>query len=187
MQDVHRTTALTSILCIVLLASGCASGSRARGEGESASAITDATPLPNITGTQWSCIAIADVDGSLVPVIGEPPTLLIAPDGKVTGFAGVNRYFTSATFGNVTTPPIPLTFGPIGATRMAGPPERMELERAFMAMLGRVRTAEVVANRGEVASDRADPDTTHATLVLHGDDILLARLVRVSAGARPRP
>ena len=175
------------ILCVTAVAPGCVShGTGSSGQGTSPP-FAAARPLPNIIGTQWRCTEIADANGSLVPVTGEPPTLLIGADDKVSGFAGVNRYFSTATFGNAMVPPIPLTFGPIGATRMAGPPERMELERAFMAMLGRIRSAEVVAGRGAVASECADPDTTHATLVLHGDDILLARLIQVSAGARPRP
>jgi heat shock protein HslJ len=40
---------------------------------------------------------------------------------------------------------MPLRFGPVGATRMAGPPERMALEEAFTSMLGTVRSASVAA------------------------------------------
>jgi heat shock protein HslJ len=74
----------------------------------------------------------------------------------------VNRYFASATFGNARTQPEPLRFGPVGATRMAGPPERMALEHAFTAMLESVRFSQVKSGatgpllvlsseRGEVA------------------------------------
>jgi len=161
------------ILCVAAVAPGCAShGTGSGGQGTSPP-FAAALPLPNITGTQWRCTEIADADGSLVPVTGEPPTLLIAADAKVSGFAGVNRYFSTATFASVMRPPIPLKFGPVGATRMAGPPDRMELETAFTSMLARVRFAQVVG--AAAAGTGGGAASADAALVLSGDAGVLAR------------
>jgi heat shock protein HslJ len=161
------------ILCVAAVAPGCAShGNGSDGQGASPP-FAAALSLPNITGTQWRCTEIADTNGSLVPVPGEPPTLLIAADDKVSGFAGVNRYFSTATFASVMAPPIPLTFGPVGATRMAGPPDQMELERAFTSMLSRVRFAQVVG--AAAAGTGGGTTSADATLILSGDAGVLAR------------
>jgi heat shock protein HslJ len=49
---------------------------------------------------------------------------------RATGFAGVNRYA-----GEYLLDGARLTFGPAVLTKMAGPPERMDLERRFTAAL----------------------------------------------------
>ena len=143
--------------------------------------------LPPITGTEWGCVELTGPDGSSVPVTDRPPTILIASDGKVSGFAGVNRYFTQATFGNTITAVTPLQFGPVGATRMAGPPERMALEAAFTSMLARVRSAKVVAVTDTAASDRAGAGAARAVLELKGEADVVARFVPAPADAPPAP
>lgn len=103
---------------------------------------------------------LVDAGGRHVDVTDRPPTLRIEPEGRASGFAGVNRYFADVTFGSVTVPPEPLRFGPVGATRMAGPPNRMALEEAFTSMLGTVRSARVMSAPGGpllvLASERGD-------------------------------
>ena len=178
-------TAFASVLCMALLATGCAPASRVGDDGARVSAFTDAVPLPSITGTQWSCTEVADATGSLVAVTGEPPTLLIGADAKVSGFAGVNRYFSTAAFASVMAPPIPLKFGPIGATRMAGPPERMELESAFTSMLARVSFAQVVGGAAKSAGRTSTP--ADAALVLSGDAGILARFTPSPADSASAP
>lgn len=106
---------------------------------------TAATAMPSIDRTAWTCIELVGADGRPVAVTDRPPTLLIGADGRASGFAGVNRFFAEARIGNTVSGAIaPLQFGPVGATRMAGPPERMALEEAFTGMLGSVRSAAVV-------------------------------------------
>lgn len=176
MTPAHRR-AVTLILCAAAVAPGCAPhGNGSDGQGTSPP-FAAALPLPNITGTQWRCTEIADANGSLVPVTGEPPTLLIGADDKVSGFAGVNRYFSTATFASVMAPPIPLTFGPIGATRMAGPPDQMELERAFTSMLARVRFAQVVGGASGGAGGRSVAGPAAPALILSSDAGVVARFV----------
>jgi heat shock protein HslJ len=102
-----------------------------------------ARALPRIDSVEWRCVWLVDAAGVAVNTSDRPPTLRVAPDGKASGFAGVNRFFASATFGSVIAQPEPLRIGPVGATRMAGPPERMALEHAFTAMLESVRFSEV--------------------------------------------
>lgn len=161
-----RSAALPALLCLALAATSCSSPAHNGGTAGDPSA-AGAAALPSLTGTDWNCIDLIGPDGSSVHVTDQPPTILIAADGKVSGFAGVNRYFSEVTFGNSITNVTPIRFGPVGATRMAGPPERMQLEGAFTSMLERVRSAKVVTGSGTAA---AGP-----TLVLSDGERVLAR------------
>jgi heat shock protein HslJ len=138
---------------------GCAGGPASVKTG-STSAAAHAESLPRIDSTEWRCVRLVDAGGRHVDVTDRPPTLRIEPEGRASGFAGVNRYFADVTFFSVTHPPEPLRFGPVGATRMAGPPERMALEEAFTSMLGTVRSARVMSAPGGpllvLASERGD-------------------------------
>ncbi len=60
-------------------------------------------------------------------------TLIIAPDGKFSGCAGINRYFGKAELNSTAGT---LKFGTAGATMMAGPGG--EYERAYLKMLSTV-------------------------------------------------
>ena len=150
---------IVAACAFLALAVGCAGGpAPAATAGTSAAA--QAVSLPRIDSTEWRCVRLVDAGGTQVDVTDRPPTLRIEPDGRASGFAGVNRYFADVTFSSVTAPPEPLRFGPVGATRMAGPPERMALEEAFTAMLGTVRSARVMSAPGGpmlvLASERGD-------------------------------
>ena len=169
--------ALPAMLCLALVFTGCSSPAQTGG-ANGAPSVTGATRLPSLTGTEWNCIELIGPDGTPVPVTDRPPTISIAADGKVSGFAGVNRFFTEATFGNTTTAVTPVKFGPVGATRMAGPPERMQLEGAFTSMLDRARSAQVVAGRGAAA---------RPTLVLSDGDRVLARFTPAPEEAPASP
>ena len=104
------------------------------------------TLLPGIDRTEWTCVELIGIDGKPVAVTDQPPSLFISAEGRASGFAGVNRYFAEATIGNaINYANVPLRFGPVGATRMAGPPERMALEDAFTSMLGGVRSAAIAS------------------------------------------
>lgn len=83
----------------------------------------------------WILVAI---DGTPVPEVGKTPTLNILEDGSAAGVGGVNRFNTQIEMqdGN-------LSFGPAAATKMAGPPEAMELESTYMARLDAVSSFEV--------------------------------------------
>ena len=112
--------------------------------------------LPGIDRTEWTCVELTGADGKPIAVTDQPPSLFISAEGRASGFAGVNRYFAEATVGNaINDKSVPLRFGPVGATRMAGPPERMALEDAFTSMLGGVRSAAIASGpRGAVLTLR---------------------------------
>jgi len=144
---------------LLTIFSGCSAGPAPAATGGT-SAAAHAEPLPRIDSTEWRCVRLVDAGGRQVDVTDRPPTLRIEPEGRASGFAGVNRYFADVTFSSVTSPPEPLRFGPVGATRMAGPPERMALEEAFTSMLGTVRSARVTSAPGGpllvLTSERGD-------------------------------
>ena len=86
--------------------------------------------LADLAGTTWTCTRI---EGLELPE-GSPPTLEFgAADEsgvvKIAGYGGVNRFGGTANAVGAG-----LAFGPMMATRMAGPPERMQLERAYLGI-----------------------------------------------------
>ena len=97
---------------LLTLLSGCA-GEPAPVTTGSTSAAAHAESLPRIDSTEWRCVRLVDAGGRHVDVTDRPPTLRIEPEGRASGFAGVNRYFADVTFGSVTVPPEPLRFGPV--------------------------------------------------------------------------
>jgi len=76
---------------------------------------------------------LVTVDGEPVPEVGKQPTMEISEDGTVSGVGGVNRFNTQVEVVDGR-----LSFGPTAATKMAGPPEAMDLESVFFARLGTV-------------------------------------------------
>ena len=81
---------------------------------------------------EWVLTAI---DGAPVTQAGKVPTLEVHEDGTAAGVGGVNRFRTEVQFVDNN-----LSFGPAAATKMAGPPEAMELESTYLARLGAVST-----------------------------------------------
>lgn len=137
--------ALAAVLASTISACGTT------GEGTASGGPGAAAALPRIDAVEWRCTELIGPDGAKVDVTDRPPSLRVGADFRASGFAGVNRYFAEAKVGNAMSQPEPLRFGPVGATRMAGPPERMELERAYTAMLEGVRSFSVGAGpRGPV-------------------------------------
>ena len=80
---------------------------------------------------------IAGDDGARLPDDeGARPTLAVDSDGRVSGFSGVNRY-TSALSPDDLDQGL-FSLGPVATTRMAGPPEAMNLESRFLETLDKV-------------------------------------------------
>ena len=73
---------------------------------------------------------------------GQSVSLEIQEDGKFAGQAPVNRYF-----GQVDTQQKTFKTGPVGATMMAGPPELMDAERDFFAVINDVKSVDVKAGK----------------------------------------
>ena len=99
-----------------------------------------------LIGHEWRCTRI----GSRTLTEDRTPTLLMTDDGKASGFAGVNRWFGTYSVDGST-----LKFGMMGMTRMAGPPERMQLEQAYADALAAVTRWSVSSGRLQLSEDNA--------------------------------
>jgi heat shock protein HslJ len=88
--------------------------------------------LRDITGIEWHLQKMI-TDNKSIPLIGDTNnTFSCDEDGKVAGVASINRYFGNFTLkenGDL------IWNKAFGMTRMAGPPELMELEAKFMQAL----------------------------------------------------
>lgn len=80
----------------------------------------------------WTLVAL---DGGPVPEVGKTPRLEFFDDGSVAGVSGVNSFRTESEIVDDR-----ISFGLMAMTKMAGPPEAMELESTFMTLLGSVST-----------------------------------------------
>ena len=101
---------------------------------------------PSLVGVTWACTSI---EGYGMPT-GETPTIEFAADGNFSGYAGVNRYFGLSKIKGEK-----LSLGDIGATKMAGTPERMALERAFTDSFPRIRRYRITDGRLELTDGNA--------------------------------
>jgi putative lipoprotein len=85
--------------------------------------------MESLAGTRWVATGFAGP---------QAPTLDFAPDARVSGTGGCNRYFGTAGF-----TPGALRFGKLGSTRMACPGPSMQDETRFFHALNAVRAARV--------------------------------------------
>ena len=72
------------------------------------------------------------INGKEYKLTDEKPFIKLENDGKVSGFASINRFFGSMLIDNQGS--VKWT-APFGSTRMAGPPELMEQENSFLNAL----------------------------------------------------
>ena len=158
MIRIVSSLAATAVIVVTLASCASSPDPRPAASDPRPAAQGSGTPtlLPGIDRTEWTCVQLTGADGKPIAVTDQPPSLFISAEGRASGFAGVNRYFAEATVGNaINYDNVPLRFGPVGATRMAGPPERMALEDAFTSMLGGVRSAAIASGpRGAVLTLR---------------------------------
>ena len=100
----------------------------------------------DLIGNEWRCTRI----GSRTLTEDRPPTLLMTAEGKASGFAGVNRWFGTYSVDGST-----LKFGMLGMTRMAGPPDRMQLEQTYADALATVTRWSVSSGRLQMSDSNA--------------------------------
>ncbi|MFO1458088.1 MAG: META domain-containing protein [Verrucomicrobiota bacterium] len=116
----------------LILLSGCATGSN---PGSPATAES----LARWENKDLKCVNLV-VQGTPVSLpVDAGITLRITGPGKVAGSSAVNRYFGGYTLG----PAGAIHWTPFGSTRMAGPPERMQLEDQFLKALESTTRADV--------------------------------------------
>jgi heat shock protein HslJ len=92
---------------------------------------TPVADLATLENTHWRLI---DLCGKPMPA-DAGVTLSFLPESQITGRAAVNRY--SGGFRVVDGV---LKSGPFITTRMAGPPEAMEREQAYLAAIGAAKS-----------------------------------------------
>ena len=119
-------------------------------------------PAAMLVGIDWTLTALI-VEGELVAFgVGEQaPTLRLDSSRRLvqtSGFAGVNRYSGPCNLGDDGH----LAFPPLITTRMAGPPERMQLESAYLAQLQNARSYAVAGRELTILSETG-------SLVFHTD------------------
>lgn len=83
-----------------------------------------------LAGPVWTLVVLGEQPVAVSTGAPAPNLEFDGGTGRATGFAGVNRYM-----GEFMLDGARLTFGPAALTKMAGPPERMELERRYTAAL----------------------------------------------------
>jgi heat shock protein HslJ len=98
-----------------------------------------ATNDVNLTGTSWKLVELAGKPATS-GAGGKEPFLSFTQDGKVSGFAGCNRFT-----GSFQNDDHELSFSPLAATRMACA-EGMEQENRFLAMLAQVKRYSIRGN-----------------------------------------
>jgi heat shock protein HslJ len=86
--------------------------------------------LNQITGMQWILKSMKE-KGQDYPLTGENPFIKFEPDGKVSGFASINRYFGSVQVDGEGN----LKWSPFGSTKMAGSENLMIQEDMFLRIL----------------------------------------------------
>lgn len=117
-------------------------------------ALTGPVAAQTLTGGDWTVTALP---GGALPD-GPAPVIAFAEGGRLSGQSGCNRFM-----GSWAQDGLALTFGALGATKMACPPDRMDLERRMFEALARVRSMAI---------------TPGGALELLGDQGLLIRAER---------
>ena len=112
----------------------------------------------------WTVVSVRN-GARAVPVLtpGEAPTARFAAT-TVTGSGGVNRY--RAEYGTTSADSIAITLGPV--TKMAGPPELMTQENAYLSALADARRYRVTADSLELL------DAAGATIVSYAHSVPVA-------------
>jgi heat shock protein HslJ len=141
---------LSAITCLSVSAcsrdTGQAAAPAAPPAEEADSAAADAED-PGVLVGDWRLVTIG---GEPAPEGLDVPTLMVQADGRVAGFAGVNRYMGSlgGQEGKV--------FGPMPTTMMAGPPEAMALEARFNKAMSEATDFRVEGDRLTIVSGTDD-------------------------------
>jgi len=114
------------------------------------SEVTGTITVGTFAAIEWQLV---QMDGQPLAAGAKPPVIHFETNG-VRGFAGCNRFTAPLE----ETAPGEIDIGPAAATRMACPPEQMELEQKFLAQLDKVSRYSFLA--GQLALSWQDKDGT---------------------------
>ncbi len=111
------------------------------------------------TGTVWKLVQL---DGQMFGQEELPTLVLDASSSQANGFGGINHFSGSYKLEGDT-----ISFGPLAATKMAGPSDKMKLEEDYLKALSRATTWKIhgpwltlSAGETEVARFQATPAGT---------------------------
>ena len=96
-------------------------------------------------GTYWNVLEVDGAEFKADKDQRDPHLRLDLQHKRATGYGGVNSFF-----GNFETSDVKLQFGPIAATRRAGPPAAMAFESAFLKALEATRSYRISGDRLEL-------------------------------------
>ena len=111
--------------------------------------------IDDISGIEWHLTKMKMADKSISLIENSKTTFSCDEDGKVAGVASINRYFGNFNLkenGDIVWNKA------FGMTRMAGPPELMEQEAAFMHALP--QTARLYLKASKLILISKDESTT---------------------------
>lgn len=131
-----RAARLSALLAVLLLAVSACTSTDGEGDG----------PPPvdwsAMTSQRWRLIELGGAPIALASNVA----LEFEGLDRVSGHSGINQYM--GTFQHIA--PNALHFGSLASTRMAGPPEAMELEQAYLKALAAVDAARLTEGRLEL-------------------------------------
>jgi heat shock protein HslJ len=113
------------------MVAACVLGVAAMGLGACATGQGGGSNAREAIGVTWAQRGEAGARG--------PRTLLLGPDGRASGFAGVNQYFGTYTLDSDGA----FLMKGMGSTKMAGPPEEMRGEQEFLEALQNTTSAKM--------------------------------------------
>lgn len=125
---------LTTLACFTAISLASAAGMVACQNGAKAPMEHSVSALAG----EWT---LESIDGmpvtSILPIDARRPTISIATDGKVSGFAGVNRISSSLAVADIPRGDFKLS--PVISTKMAGPPASMDIESRYTQALNNTK------------------------------------------------
>lgn len=148
-----------AVVCAGFVVGGAGCQSTSTRTADTAEQSIPEDPMKALKGT-WVPIWLNGVE---MPDMDRGPIMDIDDGGQIDGFAGVNRFSSKVDVQGLATGKFEL--GPIAATKMAGPPERMAIEARFTRALDEV-------NRYTLRE---------RMLILHADGVERVRLVQAMA------
>ena len=140
----------TSVFALILL-SACLGGCAGMMGADSGPQVVNAQTAKRLYQREWNLKTLTVDGGQVVMDVDARITIRFEPDGKVTGFAAVNRFTGTYSLNAEGV----LGWGKPGyaATRRPGPPELMEKERAFLRGLGKTTAAILARHTLQLQSD----------------------------------